>query len=212
MGYAELQRYIRKYVASAGVVQQCLGMYQINGRPCREILDENRTLCSGTLHILYTQVFPAQSGKFVLPLLQKMVSQKRRVLLLAGIGIHNDFNVDVVWKVFAQPLAEYVSKRAERNATQIPRSLWPKLVWANPHAPGLLKTPIVPSQSYESVQNFIKEMTSRLQLYNIPIFDTFNMTAPIHSTDGTHYGYGANMAKVHILINWIKERHDRSDW
>ena len=205
----------------------CLGMYQINGLRCREILDENRTLCEGQVRATYLEIFTASKGRFLLPHLHMLARLGHpRVLLLAGLGIHDDFRAQLIWPMFLQPLVDFfgnstqltsppqrteaVSKSPGARSSALAR--WPKMVWVNTHAPGLLKSPLFPAQSFEGVQFYNEEVARLLEPRGIPILDSFNMTAPLHSVDGTHYGYGANTLKVHFLLNWITERRDRGEW
>ncbi|KAL8597832.1 hypothetical protein ACOMHN_061365 [Nucella lapillus] len=302
--------------ANPAIRSVCQGMYQINGVRCREILDENRSLCHGSVHLTYLEVFQVTKGRFLLPYLQTESSRHQNLLLLLGVGIHDDFRDDLIWPGFVRPLAEYLTnssipspaksaenftakasllspakvaenlaakssvlsgKTADNDAAKssvlsartaassdvnVVKSLtasssakhqftatksltsataqpnqapasnkdvasgrklfhstfslrkrkWPKMIWVNTHAPGLLKSPLFPAQSYEGVKYFNSKMADILEPYGIPVLDTFNMTAPLHSVDGTHYGYGANHLKVQFLLNWVKERQDREEW
>ena len=197
-------------------------------------------------------------GGFLLPRLQKLASQNRRLLVLVGVGIHDDFRADLIWPFFLQPVVAFFTNTAplsfnatsdllnvgslfswnssasmstgnfsERPAEQgsvdssdkteavVNNSsdwTWPKMVWLSTHAPGLLKSPRFLAQSYDGVRHYNNVVASLLKPYGIPVLDSFNMTAPLHSVDGTHYGYGANALKVHFLLHWVKERQDRGEW
>ncbi|XP_070195872.1 uncharacterized protein [Littorina saxatilis] len=258
-----------KQNAPANIQQICQGMYQINGLRCRGILDQNRTLCGGTVTATYLEIMSAGAGRFLLPHIDNLHTRKQRVLLLAGLGIHNDFRIDLVWPLFIQPLVEYFTNSTSSSLVNMnvsdsegarmaswfdlrkkygvgnavpplilgsnklpssnkppssfsvqpgnkatPSSLrpWPKFIWAGTHAPGLLKTPVLPAQSYQGVKFYNEAMARRLEPLGIPVLDSFNMTAPLHAVDGTHYGYGANHLKVQVLLHWVKERQDRGEW
>ncbi|KAK7100900.1 hypothetical protein V1264_023765 [Littorina saxatilis] len=252
-----------KQNAPANIQQICRGMYQINGIRCRDILDQNRTLCNGTVTATYLEIMIVETGHFLLPYIDNLHTRKQRVLLLAGLGIHNNFRTALVWPSFLQPLVKYFTnstssslasmkvggsegasmaslfdlskKYGVGNATPplilgsnklpssppaqpkkkaTPSSLrpWPKFIWAGSHAPGLLKTPVYSAQSYQGVKLYNQAIARRLEPLGIPILDSFNMTAPLHSVDGTHYGYGANHLKVQVLLHWVKERQDRGEW
>ena len=73
------------------------------------------------------------------------------------------------------------------------------------HAPGLLKTPRVPSQNRESIIRFNADIFNVLEKWSIPIFDSFNFTDGTTSFDGAHYGKGVNDVKVQIFLNYILE-------
>nr|KAG5691483.1 hypothetical protein BaRGS_026258 [Batillaria attramentaria] len=199
--------------ADPDVRKHCTGMYQINGIKCRALLEQNRTLCDGTVQARYIEIFSMWQGRFLLPEIQKMTSRGERVMLVTGIGIHDDFLTHIIWAIFVQPLVEYVAQTDTENLTHFNLRRWPKLIWANSHAPNLLKSPYVsPRQTFESVLRYNSEMTDHLRPYGVPVLDTFNMTAPLHSVDGTHYGYGANTLKVQFLLNWVQERQQRNEW
>ena len=204
-------------------------MYQINGLRCRDILDQNRTLCEGQVDASYLEVFTASKGRFLLSHLHMLARRGKRVLLLAGLGIHDDFRTQLIWPLFLKPLVDFVTNSSQGLQTKLHQTAqqaemvrnkgasssvarWPKMVWVNTHAPGLLKSPLFPAQSFEGVRFYNAEMAHLLEPRGIPVLDSFNMTAPLHSVDGTHYGYGANMLKVNFLLNWVAERRDRGEW
>ena len=99
------------------------------------------------------------------------------------------------------------------NSTQtIPVKQRFKMLWLTTHAPGVLKSPVFVEQTFSGVKKYNAFISNLLEPLEIPIFDSFNLSVPIHSVEGTHYGYGANMMKTQILLNWVKERQDRLDW
>ncbi|CAL1544995.1 unnamed protein product, partial [Lymnaea stagnalis] len=90
---------------------RCTGMHQITGLTCRDLLDENRSLCQDTVHVRYVQVFPSQE----LPLTEPLLNALRHVnksLVIMGLGIHDDFNFNVVRNKFLLPflnMRQYLS-------------------------------------------------------------------------------------------------------
>lgn len=86
---------------------------------------------------------------------------------------------------------------------QASQSMWPKIVWSATHAPGLLKTPRVKSQSTESILKYNEKIRSILDVVGIPVFDTFKLTNGTVSFDGVHYGRGVNLAKAQIFLNYL---------
>jgi hypothetical protein len=67
-------------------------------------------------------------------------------------------------------------------------------------------------QTSVGVKFFNKKIQRLLEPHGIPILESYNMTEPLHSVDGTHYGYGANMLKVQALLAWVQERQRRGEW
>ena len=80
------------------------------------------------------------------------------------------------------------------------------MVWAGTHAPGLLKSPRIPSQSTDSIAEFNAKTKAIFSAEGIPVFDTFQLTAHTMSYDGVHFGQGVNNMKAQILLNHILEQ------
>ncbi|XP_012942842.1 uncharacterized protein LOC101857899 [Aplysia californica] len=98
---------------------RCKGMHQITGLTCRELLDEKRTLCGGTVDVRYTQVFPSTEFRLTPPLLHSL-RHVNNSLLIMGIGIHDNFNTDSVARRFLLPflnLHEKLSTNTSMNVT-----------------------------------------------------------------------------------------------
>ena len=85
-------------------------------------------------------------------------------------------------------------------------SKWPLIVWLTTHAHGSLK-PIayLESQGNKKISRFNSDMRELLEPVGIPVFDTFNLTLGVHSYDGTHYGFGVNMMKAQLFMNFLDE-------
>ena len=85
-------------------------------------------------------------------------------------------------------------------------SPWPRVVWSAMHAPGLLKTPRVPSQNRQSILRYNRDLRQLLGMRGVPVFDTFNLTDGTTSFDGAHYGKGVNDVKAQVFLNYILEQ------
>lgn len=124
-----------------------------------------------------------------------------RTIVIAGIGIHNDYNAEAVWQLYLQP-----------GLTAKSDSEWPKLLWLSPHCPGLLKTPRVPEQSRDYVMLFNDIIRARLMARGVPVLDTWEMTDGVTSFDGAHYGLGVNVEKVRVIVRYLQELSTKGKW
>ena len=127
-----------------------------------------------------------------------------RSFVFLGTGVHDNFKVNETKGQILQPtLSKLRAHHRNRNSTW--NNSRPRILWASTHAPGLLKTPRIPEQSAESVQRFNQEMYDFLRDFDVPVFDTYNMTDGCMSFDGAHYGVGVNKMKVRILFQYWTE-------
>ncbi|KAK3735331.1 hypothetical protein RRG08_019746 [Elysia crispata] len=295
----------------------CRGMHQFTALQCREYLNETRSLCNNTVQVRYTQVFPSKDFLFVPPIL-KRVSGSSKTLIVMGLGIHDDFQFDIVRKDFLLPvlnlhqymgrfspvsgqarpyldLSRVLTNFTEANATldhlirmdryednsfpwspmcnlvkanfldesflqvkersahnillnldrdhgtplqqasaqlpegrnmkkeletskqpQVifqkfpdttynPQQSSPNLLWVGIHAPGLLKAPKFSRQTSQGVSYFNSNVRNLLKQWKVPFLDTFSFTDGAVSFDGTHYGWGVNMLKANMLIQYVQE-------
>ena len=59
-------------------------------------------------------------------------------------------------------------------------------------------------KNYLPVEKFNQEMSRYCSARDIPVLETSRVTRFIKSKAGLHFGYGGNMAKVQILVNYLK--------
>lgn len=90
------------------------------------------------------------------------------------------------------------------------KSPWPKLIWASPHAPGLLKSPTYDKQQTEHVVRYNLRVNAIMRSRGIPVLDFFEMTKTVFSLDGTHYGLGVNEVKAQVFLNYILEMRTKA--
>ncbi|RUS70822.1 hypothetical protein EGW08_021414 [Elysia chlorotica] len=118
-------------------------------------------------------------------------------LVVLGMGMHDHLNSELILQTVVKPIIAAASNF---------NSSWPKLVWAAPHAPGLLKSPWLPSQLRPSVLNFNRLINAAFTSAGIPVMDTFGLTKDgVMTYDGLHYGEGVNRLKAQILMNYVQE-------
>ena len=107
------------------------------------------------------------------------------------LGLHFHCKAPDVVKKFLEPVLSSGAK-------------WPKFLWVHPNSVGLLKPPgYMSTQGDEAIGKFAADMELYLKEHNIPILDFRQITKRVYSYDGTHYGTGVNMMKVHILLNYL---------
>ncbi|XP_071119778.1 uncharacterized protein [Haliotis cracherodii] len=190
-----------KSTTPTGWREYCSGWMQLL---CYSYLNYVSPVCGGQTNVIHVELITHDQGPRLLSLLKSKKNQKS--IFFVGIGIHGTYNEQLVWKNFLSPSINFLHENA-RNKT-----VWPKLVWVSPHAPGILKTPRVPGQSYSSVVRYNAFINSHVRAAGIPILDTFNMTDGIMSYDGAHYGFGINMIKSQIVFNYLTHLRAHGIW
>ncbi|KAK6188517.1 hypothetical protein SNE40_004677 [Patella caerulea] len=178
---------------------RCVGLYMFTEKECRGLIDMSPNLCNGNT-ILYFREYNSLRVKANISSLIRSVSNQPNTICVVGQGLHDNYDHARIWSQILFPI---LTHRKSFNLT------WPKIIWSAPHAPGLLKTPRVPEQSYGSVIEFNDNIRTYLSKWNIPIFDSFNLTDGVNSFDGAHYGLGVNLIKAKILIEYIRELRSR---
>ncbi|XP_067661399.1 uncharacterized protein [Haliotis asinina] len=180
----------------------CDGMYAFSGKACRRSLIRTATLCNGTLNVAVSAIPRASEAKKFHEKFRSFLHRKNTVILV-GIGIHDYFNFDLVYKEYIYPVIDVIRKE---------KASWPKLIWFATHKFGIMKSPKMPKQDNSHVITFNKRMSEALGKYHIPIFDTYNLTSGVMSTDGTHFGIGVNSMKVQMLLNYLLELKSKLNW
>lgn len=137
-------------------------------------------------------------GQSQLPLAVNAVKDllgKRKAIVVLGIGIHFSLNSTQVIVNYLKPLLALIENSSINER--------PLLIWANIHqVDNFLTSDSV--KNYPPVEKFNKEMSTFCRERNIPVLETSRVTRYIKSNDGQHFGYGGNMAKVQILVNYLK--------
>ncbi|XP_071115266.1 uncharacterized protein [Haliotis cracherodii] len=178
----------------------CTRMYMFTEKVCRLHLKFGLRACNGTVNLELKYFFYASYGPQLKQSVEKLNSKS---LLFTGIGIHSHYDHKVIQKKFLLPTLKYI----ENNTRP-----WPKVMWAASHAPGIMKSPMVSSQSYGSVKRFNDNMDPFLRSWKVPVFNTFNMTDGMASFDGEHYGLGMNVVKANLLLSYLNELKNRGLW
>ncbi|XP_046555275.1 uncharacterized protein LOC124264569 [Haliotis rubra] len=183
-------------------LKNCPGPYQFGSKECRPTLElKAKPLCNGSFNLKYISHTKASQGP---DLYNKIKAPGRRKKTLAMISLAaREGNNVTKFMEYLKPALNFVKNTSFK---------YPKLMWANGHAPGLLKSPVYERQGLQYMKKANDNMHKLLRPLGIPVFDTFNMTSTTISFDGTHYGYGATTAKVQLLLNYLKELQGKHQW
>ncbi|KAI8779357.1 hypothetical protein BgiBS90_020339 [Biomphalaria glabrata] len=93
---------------------------------------------------------------------------------------------------------------------ELAQSDWPKLIWYEPHSDGLMKSPNVPAQLGPNRIIYNNKVKDYMDQHNVSVLRFFNLTRPVVSYDGSHYGKGVNDVKLQILLNYLLEERSRA--
>jgi hypothetical protein len=170
---------------------------------CRNQLNYGPKVCGGRTNIKMLYFYAADSGKRLLSQV-KSLTKTRKSIVLFGIGLHSKLDDTKVIQEYIQPTVDAV----QRGNT--PR--WPHLAWLSIHAPGLLKSPLLVSQKSKSVKRYNGKIETFLEKREIPVLNFYNLTEGTVSFDGSHYGFGINLAKVQIILNYLHELQQSGRW
>ncbi|CAG5121093.1 unnamed protein product [Candidula unifasciata] len=190
---------VLKKTASPASVTRCDADFVHLGR-CMGDIDADTWECNNTVRLLFREHSYIVQTNLTLKFVAELIGRPNSVVFV-GNGIHDDYNYPEAANKVLLPLI--------RNLSSSP---WPKLVWSAVHAPGLLKTPRVPSQSRESVVIYNKQLRSILEAHHVPVFDTFQLTDGVESFDGVHYGRGVNGVKAQILLNYLLQLRSNGEF
>lgn len=154
--------------------------------------------CQGKYNFEYSfnEFYSMKHAKLALGKVREKLNKTNSVIAL-GVGLHIGLKADKVFNDYLKPILQLKEQAA---------SQWPLVVWITTHAHGSLK-PIsfIKSQGNDKITRFNKDMEEFLKPLGIPVFDTFNLTLGVHSYDGTHYGFGVNMMKAQLFMNFLDE-------
>ena len=154
--------------------------------------------CQGKHNFLYSfqEFYNLARAKLALDKVRENFHKKNSVVAI-GVGLHMGLNAEKVLNGYLKPILQ-LKERAKSN--------WPLILWLTTHASGSMKPiPYHHSQNNEKVSLFNTKISAFLEPIGVPIFDTFNLTLGVHSYDGTHYGFGVNMMKAQLLMNFLDQ-------
>ena len=181
---------------------KCSGNHAFTEKACRGWVDRYAQACPNKTASL---VFLDKGGKGSWPSINASVSlltNKPRSIVLLGFGIHDGLYPEQTFRIALLPLLN------SRSPTQV----WPKLVWANVHHFGWLKSPTNERQRNSVALQFNEKMRELLRPWGVAVLDTFNMTVGVRSHDGAHYGDGVNRVKAQIFLHFLRELRSKNQW
>ncbi|XP_050390823.2 uncharacterized protein LOC126809979 [Patella vulgata] len=181
--------------------EKCQGLGNMHGY-CQTRIEQSPIVCNGSVNITFTYRPKASQTQEIHGAINNL-SNKPRTMIFMGIGIHDNYNYTKILNDHIHPILKHYNTK---------KSVWPKLMWAAAHAPGLLKTPFQPLQLYKPCLHFNEWLNPRLEKLGIPVFDTFNMTDGVASHDGCHHGLAVNMLKARIFLHYIAELQRKGQW
>ncbi|XP_071099495.1 uncharacterized protein [Haliotis cracherodii] len=182
--------------------KQCTGMYAFTEKVCRAHIERQSTFCDGRVSVNMLEYYHLASATNFHRDFHSFL-HKNKTVVLVGVGYHDSFDFERVFIEYIYPVIDMMKKN---------NALWPKVIWSANHKFGLLKSPKIPRQDNSRVEAFNKFMSEGLGKYDIPIFDTYNLTSGVMSTDGGHFGIGVNVMKVQMLLNYLLELKFKLSW
>nr|KAI8748434.1 hypothetical protein BgiMline_017866 [Biomphalaria glabrata] len=164
---------------------------------CRRYINTELMECNNSTVLRCIERYRATTIDSVLTEMRSLQG-KPNSWFIAGFGNHDGYNLTYLQEKLIDPLL-----------TEAKRNEWPKLVWFEPHAPGLMKTPHIPHQLAPYRIPFNAKVKELMEKHRIPNLRFYSLTEPVLSYDGSHYGKGVNDVKVQILLNFILEQRTK---
>ncbi|XP_046367451.1 uncharacterized protein LOC124142822 [Haliotis rufescens] len=189
--------------ASVEIKQQCAGKYVFPYKNCRNHLDYSPTLCDGTVKakFIYCGRFDHRAT-FMTDELKNILDTPKSIVMF-GSGLWARFNKNYNSN-FARAIIDPVRNHTKRK--------WPKLLWSGFSGFGLWRRELERGITNTNAQLYNRNMERIVGKYNVPMFDTFNLTRGVRSLDGTHYGPGVNFVKAQIYLNYLMELQNNGEW
>ena len=154
--------------------------------------------CQGKQEFEYSfhEFYSMDYAKLALSKVRGKLNKTNSVIAI-GVGLHMSLDANKVFSEYLKPILQLKNQTASR---------WPLIVWLTTHAHGSLKpVAFLESQGNEKISRFNRDMRELLEPFGVPVFDSFNLTLGVHSYDGTHYGFGVNMMKAQLFMNFLDE-------
>ncbi|ESP05618.1 hypothetical protein LOTGIDRAFT_152474 [Lottia gigantea] len=179
-----------------GLHDSCTGLDMFTEKQCRSLLDQFSTLCNSTVYLYFNEFASTKHGTQIQQVMNTH-ARDPKAYFIVGTGLHDGFKITRTWNKILSPVLNFWKTQGVDTS---------KFLWHAMHAPGLLKTPFKPSQHRHNVIKYNKAMKKLLTEYNVPIFETFNLTDGVNSFDGPHYGQGVNLLKAKIILEFFREQ------
>ncbi|KAH9508829.1 hypothetical protein Btru_050159 [Bulinus truncatus] len=178
---------------SPAIIQKCDKRYRYTA-DCRQSISHSLIECDNSTRFHCVELYEVSRVQTVIDTL-KAISGKMNSWFIFGFGHFDNYDANLVLKKLLEPVLAEAAK-----------SEWPKLIWHEPHAADILKTPKFSKQLNSFRLNFSIEVKDFLKKHNIPLMSFFTMTKTVVSYDGSHYGKGVNDIKLQDFLPSHKER------
>jgi hypothetical protein len=183
------------------IYRQCTGMYMYLEQDCRMYTDRQASRCHGQVNLTLSTFYTSGHSEDFHNLIRFLSKSDKKSVVIVAIGAHDNYKSSKVIHNYVSPALDMITNRK-----------WPLVIWGTAHAPGLLKTPTMPSQLAESIARYNSEMENFLTSRNVHILRFFNLTHNVRSFDGAHFGLGVNRMKVQLFLNYLAELQRKGLW
>ncbi|XP_067654296.1 uncharacterized protein [Haliotis asinina] len=188
--------------ATKDIYTRCSGWKILSEKICLNWIKRNVSLCNNSVRLQFYEYYRSSYWQEFLDLGISLYD-KRKSLLVTGIGLHDNCDVTKVFDKFLRPLLQ---NRMD-NGTG-----WPKVVWSAVHSRSEIVSNVDIEEELRKTRTFNLLMRDRMERYGVTVFDTFNMTNGVATPDGTHYGFGLNLMKAQMFLNLVQEMEDKLEW
>ena len=168
---------------------------------CRHQLDYDPRPCNGTVTLKLHYYFSVGLAKRIQNAVLGL-SNKSKTFVFLNVGFHDQLNESLVKERLLLPLL---------HTMKLKRLTWPRILWAGIHKFGMMRSSLT-SLNSERVREFNENLKAFLAGWEVPVFDTFNLTDNVMSFDGQHYGLGLNKMKVTILLHYLQQLRLLGQW
>lgn len=115
-------------------------------------------------------------------------------VVVMNVGIHMSLNSEEVIKKYVGPIVDMIASRGNG---------WPKLIWHDLHSvDNFLRSEIQPL--FTSWKKFNHEMKEYFRKVQVDVLQTTLLTNSLLSYDFRHFGLGGNMAKLQVLLKYLR--------
>ena len=151
----------------------------------------------GSFKTRLVEAYAVPHAHRALEAVQELLGKRGSVAVLS-VGLHMNLNSQVIIEQYFGPIVKEVENKGNG---------WPLLIWINIHrVSNYLKSDT--ERLHAPIITFNAEMTRYCERKSIPVLQASRLTAKIKSYDGRHFGLGGNMAKVQVLLNYLKTRFE----
>ena len=128
----------------------------------------------------------------------KSLLNKSGAVVVFNVGLHMSLNSADVIDKYVGHIVDMVAEYGNG---------WPKIVWHDLHSiENFLRSDI--HTIFSPWQKYNQEMADYFRKVGIDVLAASQLTKELKSYDFRHFGLGGNMAKVQVLLNYLKTRFE----